>query len=462
MEAVRSKIHAGAMFLMVWFLSSVSTKGQELTEVRVLADESPVALQTFTVSNVNELDDSFPIDVSALTGGLHTLHVQVRDANGWSHYASQNVQIQGGAGMDQLYAAEYFFDQDPGPGNGIQIPLSGETASISPEIDLSGLSRGMHFLSVRVRNESGQWSHAHSQLVQVTGGEGQSELHLAEYFFDTDPGFGNGSPLSYPPSPALDETFGIQIPEGLSEGTHMLYIRVRDGAGQWSHYAGHEIQACAIELPEITVTGTACTGNEIQLSVSGPYASYAWNTGSSDPSVVITESGNYSVTVADEDCSALASESIEFAEPVQPVISAEGNILTVSPAGFSYQWYLNDEAIQNATGHVHEATEAGYYSVEMDDGTCTGLSGSIYVAPDGITETSQGNILIYPNPATSLVLVEADTQPPHRWKIRDLAGRVIRAGEATNRSVALDVHDLAAGSYFLQIGNSLHRINVIH
>ncbi len=59
-----------------------------------------------------------------------------------------------------------------------------------------------------------------------------------EYFFNTDPGFGNGTPITVPtPQPDLNN-FAAAIPTiALPQGYYRLYIRSRDVNGQWSHTA---------------------------------------------------------------------------------------------------------------------------------------------------------------------------------------------------------------------------------
>lgn len=66
------------------------------------------------------------------------------------------------------------------------------------------------------------WSHAQSNIV------------AAEYFFDTDPGVGAATALpAFSPNPNLDVSF-LATSSGLSQGMHILGIRVRDVSNVWS------------------------------------------------------------------------------------------------------------------------------------------------------------------------------------------------------------------------------------
>lgn len=62
----------------------------------------------------------------------------------------------------------------------------------------------------------------------------QPNLVKAEYFFDTDPGFGQGTNIAITPAPQiLNQGFSTNV-ASLSPGIHQIYIRVQDANGKWS------------------------------------------------------------------------------------------------------------------------------------------------------------------------------------------------------------------------------------
>ena len=68
------------------------------------------------------------------------------------------------AQLPKLVQAEYFIDQDPGTGQGTDFSISaGTTVNEAMDIDVSVLSKGMHTLFIRFRNDSGTWGHAIGQ-----------------------------------------------------------------------------------------------------------------------------------------------------------------------------------------------------------------------------------------------------------------------------------------------------------
>jgi Secretion system C-terminal sorting domain len=57
-----------------------------------------------------------------------------------------------------------------------------------------------------------------------------------EYFFNTDPGFGNGTIFTLPAPQTDVNNFALSIPTtGFPQGFYRLYLRSRDANGQWSH-----------------------------------------------------------------------------------------------------------------------------------------------------------------------------------------------------------------------------------
>src|SRR5690606_31995722 len=105
-------------------------------------------------------------NVNTLLTGLHTLYVRTKDAQGkWSiTFQQQFTRIQGlnsnPAQVSKITKAEYFFDTDPGFGNGINIPLTPgiDISALSFNADISALSNGVHTLFVRSCDSLGQWS----------------------------------------------------------------------------------------------------------------------------------------------------------------------------------------------------------------------------------------------------------------------------------------------------------------
>jgi hypothetical protein len=135
----------------------------------------------------------------------------------------------------QIVRAEYFTDVDPGYGNGTTITITpGSDVETTINIPLSGLEPGMHTLYARVRENNGIWSHTFRSvfLLQGLAYDPPSPVNRIEYFLDTDPGFGMGTPVSFQTGAEVELTVAIPL-DNLSDGMHTLYVRTRDESGRW-------------------------------------------------------------------------------------------------------------------------------------------------------------------------------------------------------------------------------------
>lgn len=137
---------------------------------------------------------------------------------------------------------EYYFDIDPGFGNGTSISFSPGTdiTASSVSLDISALTNGLHRLYVRSRDNNGSWSLTNTQSVfiiptfSIPAIAGAANITKLEYFFDTDPGFGNGTSIGITPGIDITASSAAVDVSALSSGVHKLYVRARDANGSWS------------------------------------------------------------------------------------------------------------------------------------------------------------------------------------------------------------------------------------
>jgi hypothetical protein len=132
----------------------------------------------------------------------------------------------------QLSGFEYFWNTDPGLGNGVfvgfDIPSNEITDSF--EIPTTGLNSGKHTLYTRAVNSDGTYGITNSKEIYLV-----SYLAEGEYFWDVDPGLGNGTPLTLDLSNESSQGCEHLSTLGLSPGVHYLYVRTRSEEGIWSN-----------------------------------------------------------------------------------------------------------------------------------------------------------------------------------------------------------------------------------
>lgn len=226
-------------------------------------------------THLNEL--SFSANVNNIEVGLHQLFVRVQNANGkWSISNRTLFYKAANAGaVPHILKAEYFFDQEPagGFGSGTNIPVVAGTAILGQNFSAAteNLSTGLHNLFIRVKDANGLWSTASRTLFYKAPALGDlPNIVQAEYFIDSDPGFGNGIPIAFS-SMAVVPAIPIKANvTGLTDGIHKFYLRVKDIHGKWSISNISNFSVLGPPLPPyITVTSidkkVLCAGDSLNL-----------------------------------------------------------------------------------------------------------------------------------------------------------------------------------------------------
>ena len=188
-----------------------------------------------TTGDGQHLDLGTLIAVSdTLAPGIHQLGVRYQGTNGWSPTLIHEVYISR-AEAATVQRAEYFWDTDPGFGLGTVINLPGLGSAQSLDVDelialADSLAPGIHTLGLRYRGTNG-WSPTLIYEVYKTN-DGLSLIASAEYFWNEDPGYGHGTPISIDPGKEISLD-GLGIPTADVHGDAFFFIRYR-GAFGWS------------------------------------------------------------------------------------------------------------------------------------------------------------------------------------------------------------------------------------
>ena len=183
--------------------------------------------------------------------------------------------------------AEYFFDTDPGTGNGSAIVISspGTTVNFTTNISIASLANGFHTLVIRTADANNVWGLFETRTFYVTTNAiDASAVTNAEYFIDNDPGTGNGSSINIGAS-GNTVTFTAIIPTtSLAAGFHTLAIRTRNSNGTWALF-----ETRAFFMAAAVVDASAISGAEYFIdSDTGPGNGTPLSIGSSGNTVVFT------------------------------------------------------------------------------------------------------------------------------------------------------------------------------
>lgn len=138
----------------------------------------------------------------------------------------------------QLVQAEYFFDEEPGYGQGITINVAAQgNISLTEHLDMTLISPGFHTLGYRFKDDKNGWGHTYTSNVFV--GKEKAQLQQGEYFFDTDPGYGQGIKIHFKDSTALMYS-DLLLLDNITPGLHTFYYRLKSES-VWGTTVSHKI-----------------------------------------------------------------------------------------------------------------------------------------------------------------------------------------------------------------------------
>jgi hypothetical protein len=373
-----------------------TTFAQNITKAEYFFDIDPGIGNGTSISNFSPADVinfNANISINALAPGFHVLLMRVRNSDGvWSltepryFYISSNTTVN----TEDITAAEYFIDADPGAGNGTSTPIgiTGAVVNFTAMIP-ANLSPGFHMISIRTKDANGKWglSDTRTFYVYPPAGANMPVITAAEYFFDHDPGVGNGTPLSFTsPGDIVAQTFMILVPASMSAGDHLLTIRAKDQAGTWSLFEKDTLTiggvSNSISCPaNVTINAAGqCSAvvNNIDPVITPAGSAYTYTlSGSTTGSGTGTTSGktfNAGVTTVTyaltnsptTTCSFTATVNSNITPSVS-IIASSLNICSGQQVAFtatpvnggatpSYQWKLNGNNIPGATSSTYQSS----------------------------------------------------------------------------------------------------------
>jgi len=236
-----------------------------------------------------------------------------------------------------IAGAEYFFDSDPGKGNAVPVP--GAFGHAREDINTSGISTaglkiGPHVLYMRMRDSDGHWSYARAFHFRITG---NVTVNAAEYFIDTDPGNGRGTPLN-PKDGQFDSTEEaiartVISTASLGVGFHTLFVREQDSEGHWGVPRQYRFEVSA----PMSVTAAECFIGSAPTPGMGVAVPVTPGPGSGEGSVSLSlQASRLCRTVSDPDLiEGDYTVSVRMQDNYQKWGTPEARSLSIGPAVFS-------------------------------------------------------------------------------------------------------------------------------
>jgi hypothetical protein len=414
----------------------------QISESEYFFDADPgvghgTSISTTTADSVTSVQ---ALSIASLTPGFHSVFVRTANTSKiWSLYEGRGFYVQPTitpVAAAQIQSSEYFFDTDPGQGHGTAIAITtADSVNVSGTAALAALSAGFHNVFLRTQNTQGVWSlYEGRNFYYIPASvvfKPSSKIVAAEYFFDSDPGVGQGTTLpgiTAGDSLTMSTTFNAS---SLTLGSHNVFLRVKDSLNHWSLYEGRKfkVKNCSIAT-STSVNNATCfggsNGKAIALPVNGtlPYT-YSWSSSPVQTRDTATglPAGTYTLTVTDSaGCPANAIATIGQPAVISPTTTvvgttcnqANGQALVSSTGGtgnYTYSWNLNPVQTTSSVSNL----AAGNYTVTLTDAHNCSVSATatIGASTSPLLVTSTNKSKCGKHTGTATVVVSGGTTPYH-------------------------------------------------
>jgi hypothetical protein len=238
----------GGVWLFTFIVSFAVAQTPAINRIEYFLDNDPGYgnATNLSFSGTTNATGTINIDLVPLNAGVHIVGIRSRDANGaWSldnkWLFLKPYSNSGPVAQPKINRVEWYMDNDPGYGNATPVSITPATnlQNLAINIDMVPLNQGVHIVGIRSLDEYGAWSHDNKWLFLKpytnAGAVAQPKINRVEWFIDTDPGYGNATPISISPATNLSNlAINIDLIP-LNQGVHIVGIRSLDEYGAWSH-----------------------------------------------------------------------------------------------------------------------------------------------------------------------------------------------------------------------------------
>lgn len=426
------------------------------------------------------------INTSSIQNGANVLNIRSKSADDkWSN-TNQFLVLKRPSAQIDLAKIEYYFDQDPGKGNGTEIALSASTeiSDLSSMIDISALPLGPHLLSFRTQEVAGEWSLDQHFLILKQPEDIPYNINAAEYFVGDDPGQGNGIALTVNPG---NQIFLIQTIDvsTFDEGAQEIHVRTKDETGRWSHDQVFPIKKRAFEAKNIT-KGEYFFDTDPGLNLATSFTIPA-SVDVANLNVIVMTNGLseglhdlYIRTVEEDNKWSLTNVSIDIlVDQALPLIWLDFELLKKENSVL-LDWkvaeakntsHFNIEKKKNEyfdkIGEVESFNQVGardykftdnnphngwnYYRISQND-----IDGNrSYSDTKSVFFSNILELSVFPNPTTETIHISGvNANTEYKYSILDASNKQVKSGTYT-ADMLLDFQDLPDGPYFLLLESNI-------
>ncbi|MDB5228085.1 MAG: Fibronectin type domain protein [Bacteroidota bacterium] len=155
--------------------------------------------------------------------------------------------------------------------------------------------------------------------------------------------------------------------------------------------------------------------------------------------------------------------NLEVTTIATPMILSNGNTLSSSVSGTSYNWYLNGNLLPAHTSAINPPS-AGNYLLVVEVNGCFSDTSAIYsFVPSGINQNKSTVIRLLPNPVNEKLSVAGlDALIGENVVVYSAKGELIFKIKIKSDELAIDCSQLSNGAYILQVKDLVKKFVVKH
>ena len=425
--------------LVIGLFLSLITQSQAVADISaaeyfVDSDPGPgngISLSIATGATVNFIAN---IPTSSLSQGFHNVFIRSKDLSGkWGQFESRGFYISTQTNTGAIISsAEYYFDSDPGFGNGIPLTIGsgGSTVNFIANISTGVLTPGFHNLYIRTKDGAGTGGLFESRSFYISAHAGiVTDIIAAEYFYDTDPGAGNGTPLSVTLLAGIYKD-SLVLPIGsLPLGDHGFSIRVKNADGHWSLLESKLFNVCTRYGPKSITNFHVETNRVFFTNTSRDADTTLWKFGDGTTDTVFhpiktyTAAGNYNVQLISKNL--CGKDTLNMLIPItgiQSINASKGGNIGVSTVIFEGNGFTTTTILKLIKGStvllpadkqfISSRRIVGYFSLGGAD------TGRYHVTADlggGVLDTLKNGFLISPGRFPSVAIAGVGGRNPARF-----------------------------------------------
>ncbi len=264
MERIKNKArYLIALCILLCMYGNISA-AEKINKIKYYIDNNSAVTTTINITPITFLDSTFTIFPAGLSQGMHVLSLwtetdsvrrsQINQINFYYYNATSSV--------NKIAKVEFTIDNDT---LNKQV-FTTNAAAIDQTfiLNLNSVTAGMHILKIRTIEDNGLASHVQVGSFVKANGNGTDSIAAIEYFYDTDPGVGNGFKVNIPKKNIADTLIELPVPNNLSLGTHTFCVRTIDNSGSYSLVNHKSIKICNVR-PPVAGFETVRFGNTINF-----------------------------------------------------------------------------------------------------------------------------------------------------------------------------------------------------